>query len=374
MKRFFGFLVIFSLALLFPTKLFAQTLSQNKIPTQNYYQGQIVKIESSGTKDVYGHKLSYQRVDVKLLQGPKSGNVIKIENSGDMKAFASKTLHKGDKIVVLEVKDYKGTLSYSVWDKYRLEYILYLLIGFFVLVVLASGLRGIGSILGLGVSFLVVMAYIVPQILKGNDPVFISISGAVVIMFVSIYLAHGFSKRTTVAVISTLISLTLTGVFAYFIINVLSLTGLGDENNYLLAIGPASINLKGLLLGGIIIGALGVLDDITTGQSASVFEIAKANPRLKFIDLMESGYRVGREHVASLVNTLILAYAGASLSLFILFVMNPAKTPIWVILNSETIIQEIARSLAGSIGLILSVPITTAIAAYVVTRKKSADN
>jgi uncharacterized membrane protein len=214
------------------------------------------------------------------------------------------------------------------------------------------------------------MLFIVPQILAGADPLLISILGAIVIMITTIYLSHGLSLQTTVAVAATGIALVITGFLAVYFVNLLSLSGTGNEENALLAFGNTYINIQGLLLGGIIIGTLGILDDTTTTQSAAVFEFHKINPSLTFEHLLQKGLNIGKEHIASLVNTLVLAYAGVSLSLFIFFVLNPAHQPYWVIFNSESIIEEIVRTLAGSIGLILAVPITTLLAVFVVTKLK----
>ena len=165
-------------------------------------------------------------------------------------------------------------------------------------------------------SFVILVGFIVPQILKGYDPLLITIIGSSVILFLTIFLAHGVSKKTTSALISTIISLTITGILAIVYVKMVNLTGLGDENNYMLQIGNVDINAQGLLLSGIIIGSLGVLDDVTTTQSASIFEFLKLNKKLSITDLYMRGYTVGREHISSLVNTLILAYAGASLRSF----------------------------------------------------------
>ena len=148
------------------------------------------------------------------------------------------------------------------------------------------------------------------------------------------------------------------------------LSGLGTDDAFSLQFGQTgNINFKGLLLGGIIIGTLGVLDDITTSLSATIEEIKKANPKYTFWELVKSGLRVGSEHISSLVNTLVLAYAGVSLPLFLFLILNPMQHPLWTILNSEIIVEEIVRTLAGSIGLILAVPITTLLAAWLNTTK-----
>ena len=221
-----------------------------------------------------------------------------------------------------------------------------------------------GSIIGMLVSLLVILKFIVPQILSGNDPLFISIIGSIIIMFLTLYLAHGFSKKTHVALIATILSLTITGFLAVFFVNLSHLSGLGNEDTYLLQFGGLNINLQGILLGGIIIGVLGILDDSTTAQSATIFELFDANNKLTFAHLLKRGMVIGKEHIASLVNTLVLAYAGTALGIFILLEVNPAHQPMWVILNSEVIVEEVVRTLAGSIGLVLAVPITTLIAVF----------
>lgn len=337
------------------------------VPSQKYFRGEVVKVIKEETIHNFGQSNLSQALDVKILEGPKSGEIVKINVGGPIKTSEQKRLKAGDQVIVLELTAGKN-VSYSIWDRYRLDLILFALIGFFVLVVIASGAKGFGSILGLIVSVLVLIKFIVPQILAGRDPVLVSIAGAIAIMITTIFLAHGFSKKTTVAVVSTAISLILTGAFALIFVKLTHLSGLGDEAAYSLQLGPQAINLQGLLLGGIIIGALGVLDDVTTTQSAAVFEIKKTDPRLSFSRLFTKAYSVGREHISSLVNTLVLAYAGASLGLFVVFVLNPGNIPFWAILNSETIIEEVVRTLAGSIGLILAVPITTLIASYIATR------
>ncbi|MBI2032391.1 MAG: YibE/F family protein [Candidatus Levybacteria bacterium] len=294
-----------------------------KPPTERYFKAEVIKIIDQGTKDVVGHQNFYQILEVKELEGKNKGKTVRIENAGSPNVREQKSLKVGEKIVALELTDYLGKKSYSIWDRYRLSFVVFAIIGFFLLVVIVAGFKGVGSIMGMFVSLAILMLFIVPQILKGEDPLLISILGSLIIMVITIYLAHGLSKKTTVAVVSTFLSLIIVGVLGTFFVKFLNLSGLGNEENFMLQLGPSSIKAQGLLLGGIIIGALGVLDDITTTQSAS---------------------------------------------LFILFELNPANSPYWVILNSETIIEEVIRTLAGSIGLILAVPITTVIAAYIAKR------
>ncbi len=362
------FLLGFILYFIFINHASAQSPSTEFVPPkQEYFKGEVTKIIKSGTRDIQNYKNFFQFVEVKITEGPEKGKVVALENSGSIKTAEQKSLEKGDKIVVLKVTN-QGNVSYSVWDKYRLNYIYFVIIGFFAIILIFSGIKGLGSILGMIISFTVLLGFIVPQILKGHDPLLISVIGSIVIMLTTIFLAHGVSKKTASAVLSTLISLTITGILGFLFVKGFHLTGLGDENNVFLQIGNLQINSQGLLLGGIIIGALGVLDDVTTAQSAAIFELHKLDKKLSITDLFSKGYNIGREHIASVVNTLILAYAGASLGLFVMFVFNPTNTPLWVMLNTDMIAEEIVRAVAGSIGLILAVPITTIIASYVAKR------
>ena len=381
MLRKFIFVLFVALFFLFTKQIFAQTPSsgaepfrggasqQFVAPKQEYYKAEVSKIIKEGSRDIQKYKNFFQFIEVKFLEGPEKGKITTFENGGSLKTLEQKSLKKGDQIVVLKVTQ-NGKATYSVWDKYRFNYLYFALIGFFTMVLIFSGLKkGFGSILGLIFSILVLLKFIVPQILAGRDPLLISIAGSLAILFTTIFLAHGISRKTTVAVASTFVSLIITGVISYLFVKGFHMSGLGDENNALLQLGRFSINPQGLLLGGIIIGALGVLDDITTTQSAAVFELSKLNERLTITDLIVKGYNIGREHIASLVNTLVLAYAGASLGLFVIFVINPSQTPLWVMLNSEMVAEEIIRTASGSMGLILAVPITTVIAAIFAKKK-----
>ena len=185
-------------------------------------------------------------------------------------------------------------------------------------------------------------------------------------MFVALYLAHGINARTTTAVLGTVGALFITGVLAWIFVTGTHLTGLASEESGLLAASLSGVSLKGLLLGGIVIGSLGVLDDVTVTQASAVWELHQANPSYGFSRLYAAGLRIGRDHIASTVNTLVMAYAGASLPLLVLFTLSSRQ--LGDVLTSEILAQEIVRTLVGSIGLISAVPITTALAAFVADR------
>jgi uncharacterized membrane protein len=363
-KIFFLTLVLF--LFVFPGITFAQASP----PPEEFYKAEVIKIITSGETFIdEGKSQPYQTVQLKILDGKEKGKEITVDHGKMTSISEEQKVSIGEKVVLLKLPTPKG-FAYQIIDRYRLNTLMPILLFFFVLVLVLSRWKGLGSIVGLGISLSVIMFFIVPQILAGRDPLLISIIGSFFIMTTTIYLAHGFSRKTHIALASTFLSLSLTGFLAYFFVDISHLTGLGNDDASSLRFGQTeNINFQGLLLGGIIIGALGVLDDITTSLSAVIEELKIANPSYTFTHLIKSGFRIGSEHISSLVNTLVLAYAGAGLPLFLFLILNPLAHPLWVILNSEIIVEEIIRTLAGSIGLVLAVPITTLLASWVVTKK-----
>jgi len=354
-------LLFLFLFLFLPRSVFAQA-----DPTQEFYKGSVVAVIKEGTRSVGGVKNQFQEIRVKILDGKDKGKEIVVENGGTFTLQQSQKVKKGETILLSAINT-SGKITYSVADKFRLYPLLILIAGFLLFTFALTGKKGIGAILGLLVSLGVILWYIVPQIIAGSDPLLTSIIGSLIIMLVSIFLAHGVNKQTSVAVGATFLSLILTGIFAVLFVNLVRLTGLGSEDAYsLLFRFQEGFNLQGLLLGGIIIGALGVLDDTTTTQAATVFTLAEANPQQDMLTLIKRGFRVGKEHILSLINTLVLAYAGASIAIFIFLSINLERQayPLWVMLNSEIIAEEVVRTIAGSMGLILAVPITTVLAAF----------
>jgi uncharacterized membrane protein len=352
--------------------VFAQEpIQQNSTqpPKEEIMKGTVTKIVKEGERDVAGKKHPYQTVNVRILEGPETNKELTITHGEQVNLQPGQKVSVGETIVLMKLSSPEMT-TYQIVDKYRLDILLYILLGFFVLVLALSKWKGLGSIIGLAVSLTVIMLFIVPQILEGRDPFSIIILGSVFILLITMYLAHGFNKTTHVALASTVLALLSVGALAVIFVELAKLTGLGSEDAYALQFAQIKpINFEGLLLGGIIIGALGVLDDITTGLSASITELKKANPDYTFQELLKSGIRIGSEHTSSLVNTLVLAYASVGLPIFLFIIINPTNQPLWAIINSEIVAEEIVRTLAGSIGLVLAVPITTVIAAWAATTK-----
>ncbi|MEV7995342.1 YibE/F family protein [Streptomyces sp. NPDC086077] len=281
----------------------------------------------------------------------------------------SRQLHQDEKVVVAYEPSAPEDLQYSVTDVNR-RLPMALVAGLFALAVVAVGrLRGVMALVALAISFLVLNFFILPAILQGSNPLVVAVVGASAIMLIALYLCHGLSARTSVAVLGTLISLLLIGVLGLLFIDWAALTGNTDDNTGLIHGLYPTIDMSGLLLAGVIIGSLGVLDDVTVTQTSAVWELHEANPTMGWRGLYRAGIRIGRDHIASVVNTLVLAYAGAALPLLLLF--SIAQSSVGTVANSELVAEEIVRTLVGSIGLVASVPVTTALAALVVSADRS---
>lgn len=308
-------------------------------------------------------------LDIKLTGGPAAGTVIhKVEPLEPSRPrFAV-----GDDIVLA----YNGTnpdndYAYLVMD-YQRDTPLLLLAAIFVAAVLLLGRwHGARALVGLGVSALVLGLFIVPAILTGEDPLLVGITGAGLIMFVTLYATHGVSVRTSVALLGTLASLLLIGLISAVFAGMARLTGLDQQTGDLIATLGHGIDARGLLLAGVVIGALGVLDDVTVTQTSAIWELRQANPALGWRSLYAAGVRIGRDHVAAAVNTLVLAYAGAALP--VLLYTAVSGVGLGTMLTSQDIAQEILRTLAGSIGIVAAVPLTSVLAAVIVSREAAAE-
>ena len=271
---------------------------------------------------------------------------------------------EGDQVVLIQTTSPDGE-AYAIVDHQRSTG-LWVLVAAFVLALVAFGRwRGVTALAGLAATFALLLFFVVPAILAGEPPLLVALVGAAAITLTVLYLTHGFTLSTTVAVLGTLISLALTGALSALAVSALHLTGITDDISSSLGI-THTVNMEGLLLAGIVIGSLGVLDDVTVTQAATVSELGRANPAYGVAPLYRAGSRVGRSHIASVVNTIILAYAGSSLPLLILIVAN--NDSLGGVVTDQIIAQEIVRSVVATLGLIAAVPVTTGLAALTVRK------
>jgi uncharacterized membrane protein len=305
------------------------------------------------------------RYSVRLDEGPDRGRTVELPEQPE--GVGSLDLDVSDDIILSYVADAEPDLRYAFADRERRRPLLLLAGIFAVAVVVLGRFQGVRALVGLGVSLFVLTQFVLPAVLEGSSPVVVALVGSSAIAFVALYLAHGVNAGTTTALLGTLSSLVLVGVLASVFVAAAELSGFATEEVRIVQLGAEDLNVRGLLLAGMVIGALGVLDDVTVTQVAAVAELRRADPTLPVTGLYRAAVRIGRDHIASTVNTLVLAYAGASLPLLLLF--TQARQGFLDVVNGEVVAVEIVRTLTGSIGLVACVPITTALAALVVTRR-----
>ncbi len=325
-------------------------------------RAQVDEIIEEGQIDLGGTVQRYQIARVEILEGDYKGILMEIDYGKRQVLSGNVYLKPGDEILVTLGKRSDNVLTAYFVDFVRTQAMLWLFLVFVAAIIVISRWEGLRSLLGMLFSLFIIIGYIIPHILIGEDPVEVSIIGSVILLGVTLYLTYGWNLKTHAAVLGMVSALVITGTLAWFFVVFTRLTGAGDENAlFLMQMLNSNINLRGLLLGGMIIGALGVLDDLVITQASAVFELYGANSGLDFRGLYNSAMRIGRDHVAATVNTLVLAYAGASLPMLLLFSLGRGNYGFLV--NYSFVAEEVVRTLVGSLGLIAAVPLTTLIAA-----------
>jgi uncharacterized membrane protein len=357
-------LLFFIFFLISPSLILAQSNSKNTL------EAEVIEIKASGQQTVMEELVPFQQLELKVLTKERSGEVIEIENVGDPSSVGSLKYEEyqvGDELVIGQYQDMEGEIVYAIAGRLKRDGLIALAIIFVVVVVLVGRKWGILSLLGLCLSFVIIINVIFPLLINGMNPVFSAVIGSLIIIPVTFYISHGFNLKTHSGVIATLLALIVTGLMATLFVHKTHLTGLASEEaGFLQVETQGSYDMRALLLAGIIIGALGVLDDITVGQASVVKQIKQAQPKISLIQLFKKAMKVGQDHISSMVNTLVLVYTGSSLPLLLL--LKDSDTNVASLLEYELIAEEIVRMLVGSIGLIISAPLATIVAAYLFTR------
>jgi uncharacterized membrane protein len=330
--------------------------------------GRVVHTQEAPCPGAEQEQLSCRRATYEVLEGPDAGRMF---TQQFVVGGATPSLEVGDEVVLAFDPNAQEDFRYRFLDRQRTGVILWLAALFALAVVALGRLRGLTALAGLAASLSVLILFILPAILDGRNPVLVAVVGASAIAFLALYLAHGFSTMTTVALLGTVGSLALTAVLAEVFVSLAQLSGFATEEATVVRVGAANIDLAGILLGGVVIGALGAIDDMTVTQASAVWELSEANPRMNRGSLLRSALRIGRDHVASTVNTLALAYAGASMPVLLLFVLS--RQSLGTIVNGEVIATEVVRTLVGSIGLVAAVPLTTWLATRAVPEPTPSD-
>ena len=316
------------------------------------------------SESICGYSISLEvetcrNVTVILQEGPENGSLVILPEVNTSFDPSFPQLAAGDR-VILGLDPVTNANYYE--DRDRMSSLWWLILLFAVTVICLARVRGLLALFAMGVTVLVLIKFVAPSVLDGNDPVLVCVVAAAVIAYFSLYFTHGFNLMTTIALAGTLTALGLTLGISWAFFELAEFSGYASEESFVLPFLAESLDVRGLLLGGTIIAALGALDDVTVTQTATVLELSRRNSALSSGQLSISALRVGREHIASTVNTLLLAYAGSSIPLLLLFAVS--KQSLADVANSEVIAIELVRTLCGSIGLVAALPITTYLAAF----------
>lgn len=333
----------------------------------NIEKAQITAITEEKEMDLNGSHVLSQTVELTLVKsGQKITTTVQLDRTGNKSTLRYSV---GDYVKITSADGSGDPSSYYITDYARGNSLWPLLLLFIAVTVLIAKKRGIMSLLGMIFSFFIIFSFLLPRLLTGSDPVLTVVVASLFIVPVSFILSHGFNRKTLSAIFGTSVTMVITGFLAAFFAKTNHLSGYSSEEaGFLTMMTQGDVNLTSLLVAGLLVGILGVMDDITVSQSAIVEELYKTNPRLSRLSLFSKGMRVGHDHIASMVNTLILVYAGSSLPLLLLFIKSgyaPSD-----VLDFEIVAEEIVRTLVGSIGLILSVPITTFISSLLIPHKE----
>lgn len=353
--------IIFLLFLFWLPFFQVQAQEETPVTQEETLEGRVVRSLEEDVIVESGQQYLYQRLEVLITKGSLKGREVEIE-VGNLPLVSQIKYQPNDQVLISYSLDFEGNEVFYITDFIRRLPLTILFLLFIILALVIGRWRGASAIFGLFISFLIIFLLILPQIHAGRDPVLVAVLGAFLIIPATFYLSHGFNRKTTIAVLGTLVALLITSFLARFFVRATRLTGYASEEaGFLQVARPGIINIQGLVLGGIIIGLLGILDDITISQAAIVEELKKSNPKIKTKELFLRAMNVGQDHIASMINTLVLVYASAALPLLLLFINSPR--PFSEVINYEIIAEEIVRMLLGSLGLIMAVPITTFLAA-----------
>jgi uncharacterized membrane protein len=296
---------------------------------------------------------------MEILEDPGEGDFVQVELPPEVVASG---VAEGDTLVLTRDGGAEGGAAYNFFDYERDTPIVVLALAFAVVVGLVARLRGLASLVGLAFAFFILLQFILPGLLAEDSPTLVSLVGSSAIMFVVLYLAHGFSARTTTALVGTLFGLALVAVLGSLAVAAADLIGLTSEETMTLQGYDPTLDFSALVLAGIIVAGLGVLNDVTITQASAIWQLNEVSPDITWRELYRRGMTVGRDHIASTVYTIVFAYAGAALPALLIFELS--QRPLWTTVASYALAEEVIRTLVGAIALVLAVPVTTAAGAF----------
>jgi uncharacterized membrane protein len=329
------------------------------------YKAEVFEITEEGTVELGERTQFYQVLRVEVLEGPHKGLITEIDYGKRQIRPEGLTLEAGDQLLVNITQAPDGSVNAYFIDFVRTKPLLWLLLAFVLFSVLVGGWQGARGLLGLFLSLVVILVFIIPGILDGKDPTVVTLVGGFLLLGITLYLIYGWVLKTHAAVLALLFTLVFTGLMINFFVDLTRLTGFGDEDIlFVIQQVDININMRGLVLAGMLIGAMGALDDLVITQVSVVFELHAADSGLGLRSLYQRAMRVGQDHVSAMINTLFMAYAGAALPTLLLFSLSGQGFV--ELINLEFVAEEVVRILAGSLGLIAAAPISTGIASLLV--------
>jgi len=326
-------------------------------------------LEESNSLGEDGLIMVNQKLEVRIVsRGEHQGEVVILEYNGSGPTLSAVRFRPGSQALVMistvpDSTNAEGRTLYQVADHVRLVPLALIAASFGGVIVVIGRWKGVRALVGLALSGLLIGGFVIPQILAHRDPVVVALVSTGLLLAITLYLIQGWNVTGHTALVGMLVSLLVTGLLAMLATKVAYLTGFGSEETLFLKAVGIGVQMRGLLLAGMVLGAAGVLDDVIIAQSVAVFELSATDPSLRPRALYERSMRIGVTHLASMINTLVLAYASGALPLLILFYIYPE--PWYLTINRELIAEEIIRALVGSTGLLLAVPLTSAIASWV---------
>lgn len=330
--------------------------------TTSTYANDFISATIINTTNTVGESQQTEKQWLEIIRQDNKERIFIENNKSDY--FKYTQYKAGEEVVLSKVED-----NYIISDYFRQKQISVLFWLFVIVVIFVGRLYGLTSLLGMFISLVVIIKIILPQIFAGSNPIQVVILSSIFLIPITFYLSHGINTKTNLAITGTIISAIITTILAYFFTHFARISGFSSEEASFLDLAKnGTLNIQSLLIAGIIIGSIGILDDVSISQVSVVNEIVKANPKLGYLEIFKRSMSVGRDHVASMVNTLFLVYAGAAMPLMLLFLDSSAT--INQIINTEMVAEEIIRTLVASIGLILAVPITTLMAANYYSKNK----
>lgn len=341
-----------------PTR--AEEVAQTYLPPGTTYpDGEVVSVETFDCATDPAVPAACANAVVEVLDGEGAGDFQQISLEAPVVAAG---IEEGDVLVLSRDAGAEGGATYGFYDDERDSPIIVLAVAFALVVGLVGRLRGLASLLGLAFAFFILLRFVLPGLLSESSPILVTLVGSAAIMFVVLYLAHGFSARTTTALVGTLFGLTLVAVMGQLAVSAARLTGLTSEETVQLQGYDPTLDFSGLVLAGIVVAGLGVLNDLTITQASAIWQLHEASPEMTGRELYTRGMAVGRDHIASTVHTIVFAYAGAALPLLLLFEIYP--TPAWTLLTNSAVAEGVIRTMVGAIALVLAAPLTTAAGAF----------